>query len=231
MHNLLSSLFIKPCSPLWLIQWGGRILHMDISNDLSMSQVKVTLPIIPGGTLNFKWQRWSNGGKNQNPKKFLDQNLTPQKSHAEFPSHKNFQKAEAVAKQVWFYTLFTKLTLLGVCGNYRKSANLLFLIPKQIPTLIKLPRKYLPKVSYPKKSQNQRFHAPKKPSIIPVTWNPESQKSRIQSVPTLDLSHPLSIYLTGEVLTTLRFRWLSLLQTKTTFIYKETFYAFRRRKL
>ena len=25
----------------------------------------------------FKWQGWSNGGKNQNPKKYLDQNLTP----------------------------------------------------------------------------------------------------------------------------------------------------------
>ena len=32
-------------------------------------------------------------GFKQNPKKFLDQNLTPKKSHAEFPSHKNFQKA------------------------------------------------------------------------------------------------------------------------------------------
>ena len=45
-------------------------------------------------TLDFKWQGWSNGGKNQNPKKSLDQNLSPKKSHAEFPSHnKNFQKA------------------------------------------------------------------------------------------------------------------------------------------
>ena len=31
-------------------------------------------------------------GKKQNPKKALDQNLTPQKSHAEFTSLKNFQK-------------------------------------------------------------------------------------------------------------------------------------------
>ena len=34
-----------------------------------------------------------NGGKNENPKKSLDQNLIPKKPHAEFPSHKNFQKA------------------------------------------------------------------------------------------------------------------------------------------
>ena len=45
------------------------------------------------GTLDFKWQGWSNGGKNQNPKKFLDQNLGSKKTHAKFPSHKNFQKA------------------------------------------------------------------------------------------------------------------------------------------
>ena len=32
-------------------------------------------------------------GFKQNSKKSLDQNLTPKKSHAEFPSHKNFQKA------------------------------------------------------------------------------------------------------------------------------------------
>ena len=45
------------------------------------------------GTLDFKWQGWSNGGKNQNPQKFLDQNLGSKKTHAKFPSHKNFQKA------------------------------------------------------------------------------------------------------------------------------------------
>ena len=46
------------------------------------------------GTQYFKWQGWSNGGKNQNPKKSLDQNLPLKKSHAEFPSHnKNFQEA------------------------------------------------------------------------------------------------------------------------------------------
>ena len=28
-------------------------------------------------TAGFKWQRWSNGGKNENPTKSLDQNLTP----------------------------------------------------------------------------------------------------------------------------------------------------------
>ena len=35
-----------------------------------------------GGTLDFKWREWLNGGKNQNPKKSLDQELTPQKCQA-----------------------------------------------------------------------------------------------------------------------------------------------------
>ena len=42
----------------------------------------------PGGTPDFKWRGWSNGEKNQNPRKSLDQKLTPKKSYAEFPSLK-----------------------------------------------------------------------------------------------------------------------------------------------
>ena len=56
-----------------------------------------------GGTPDFKWQGWSNGGKNKTPQeipsasnktppKSLNQNSTPKNSHAEFPRHKNFQK-------------------------------------------------------------------------------------------------------------------------------------------
>ena len=61
---------------------------------------------VPGGqrgTPDFKWQGWSNGGKDQNTKKYLgletepqkslDQNSTPNNSHAKFLSHKNFQNA------------------------------------------------------------------------------------------------------------------------------------------
>ena len=53
-------------------------------------------------------------GFKQNPKKFLAQNLTPKKSHAEFPSHKNFQKA------------LNDIT--------RKIQNISFGIAKKIPT-------------------------------------------------------------------------------------------------
>ena len=108
----------------------------------------------PGGsTPGFKWQGWSNGGKNQNPKKSLDQNLTPKKSLAEFPSHKNLQKAL----------------------NYitRKTETLVLNTPKNTFLNQATPRKYLPKFSYPKKSRNRKFQTPKNPSIIPVTWNPK----------------------------------------------------------
>ena len=69
-----------------------------------------------GGTLDFKWQGWLNGGKNQNPKKALDQNLTPQKSYAKLMSHKN---------------LFANY-VPEICGNYHKIFRLLW-IPKKIP--------------------------------------------------------------------------------------------------
>ena len=36
-----------------------------------------------GGIPDFKFQGWSNGGQKSKPKKSLDQNLTPKKSHDE----------------------------------------------------------------------------------------------------------------------------------------------------
>ena len=50
-------------------------------------------PCPRGDNPDFTWQVWSNGGKNQNPKKSLALNLTATKSHAKFLGHKNFQKA------------------------------------------------------------------------------------------------------------------------------------------
>ena len=49
-------------------------------------------------------------GQKSKSKKIRGPNFNPQKSHAKFLSHKNFWKAETVAKQVWFYTLFAKVT-------------------------------------------------------------------------------------------------------------------------
>ena len=108
----------------------------------------------PGGVLQVLSDRddWM-GAKIKTPKKSLDQNLTPKKSLAEFPSHKNLQK-----------------TL-----NYitRKTETLVLNTPKNTYLNQATPRKYLPKFSYPKKSRNRKFQTPKNPSIIPVTWNPE----------------------------------------------------------
>ena len=91
-------------------------------------------------------------GQKSNPQKFLDQNLTPKNSQAEFPSHTNFQRN---------YTA-------GIRGNYHESSDCL-----------EYPKKSLLKSSYPKNTcgnfpnQNWKFQTPKNPSIITVTWNPE----------------------------------------------------------
>ena len=91
-------------------------------------------------------------GQKSNPPKFLDQNLTPKNSHAEFPSHKNFQRNYAA----------------GIRGNYHESSDCL-----------EHPKKSLLKSSYPKNTfgnfpnQNWKFQTQKNPSIITVNWNPE----------------------------------------------------------
>ena len=126
-----------------------------------------------GGTLDFKWQGWLSGGKNQNPQKFLDQNLTPQKFHAQFLSNKNFRKAlkwynmknrnvcNGVFVFVYSYTA-------GIHGNYHESSDC-FEYPQKNPYLNQATKKILVKIFLLKKFQTQ-----KNPSIILVTWNPEN---------------------------------------------------------
>ena len=80
------------------------------------------------------WQGWSNGGKNQNPKK----------SHAEFPIHQNFQRN---------YTA-------RICGNYHKSLDL-FWIPKSL-YLNQATQKILAKIFLPKKILKSKISNPKK---------------------------------------------------------------------
>ena len=105
-----------------------------------------------GGTLDFKRQGLLNRGENQNPKKSLDQTLTLKKSHAKFPSRKNFQKA--------LYDITRKIEAL-------------VLNPQKPILQSSYPKKYLPKFSFPKKPWNRKFQTKKNPSVIPVTWNPE----------------------------------------------------------
>ena len=110
------------------------------------------------GSPDFKWQGWSNWGKKskpkknplgfkQNSKKSLDQNLTLKKSHAEFPSHKNFQKA--------------------LNETTRRIETLVFNTQKTPYFNI------LAKIFQPQKIQKSKIQSPKNHSIIPVTWNPE----------------------------------------------------------
>ena len=75
-----------------------------------------------GGVLWISNDRDDNGGKNQNPKNSLVQNLTPKKYPAEFLSHKNFQKA---------------------LNDKTRKIETLVLNTRKNPTYIKLPKKYI----------------------------------------------------------------------------------------
>ena len=81
-------------------------------------------------------------------KKSLNQNLTPKKSHAEFPSHKNFQKRPGY-------------------GNYHESSDC-FEDPKISLHKSSCP-KILAKIFLSKRNPEIETY----PSIILVTWNPE----------------------------------------------------------
>ena len=91
-------------------------------------------------------------GQKSKPKKSLEQNLIPQKSHSNFPSHKNFQ---------WNYAAMIR-------RNYRKSSDY-FEYPKKSLLKSSYSKKYVPKFSYPNKSRNQKFQTLQNPSIIPLT--------------------------------------------------------------
>ena len=119
-----------------------------------------------GDAPDFKWEGWSNGSKNKNStkslglqtesKKIPGPNFNPKKSHAKFPSHKNFQRNHAA----------------GIRRNYLKSSDC-FEYPKNSRLKLSYPKKYLPKFSYPKKSRDRKFQTQTNPSITPVTLNPE----------------------------------------------------------
>ena len=93
---------------------------------------------------DFKWQGWSNGGKNQNPKKSLHQNLTPQKSETEFPNHKNFPESIK-----WYNTKIGPFNF----EHPKKPLLKMKLVPQKILAKIFLP-KSIPKlkISNPEKS-------------------------------------------------------------------------------
>ena len=96
------------------------------------------------GIPNFKWQGWSNGGKNKNPKKYLNQKLPPPppptKKENPMP---NFRSLKVYRKQNKFVcTLFAELRdrdTRALPRNFR-----LFWIPKESLLKWSHPKKYLP---------------------------------------------------------------------------------------
>ena len=122
--------------------------------------MKLNLICFLGRAPDFKWQGWSNGGKNQNPKKSLHQNLTSQKSETEFPNHKNFPESIK-----WYNT---------------KIGPFSFEHPKKSLLKIKLvPQKILAKIFLPKSIPNWKFQTQRNLSSVAVTWNPEYPPPRI----------------------------------------------------
>ena len=102
-------------------------------------------------------------GFQQNQKTSVDQKLTPQKSHAAFPSLSKFG-----------CTLFTELQLYvaEIHGHYHDSSDW-FEDPKKSLLKSSHPKKTTHQISYPKKSQNWKFQMSKNPLIIPVIWDLE----------------------------------------------------------
>ena len=91
-----------------------------------------------GDTPDFKWQGWSNGAKNQNPKKALDRNLTLKNSHAEFPSHKiSVTDKRIQQKRNWSVDLHPRTPcrlfwLIGILTKMQRNALNIKTVTKQV---------------------------------------------------------------------------------------------------
>ena len=131
--------------------WGGGILRISSDRDDRM-----------GPKIKTQKSPWDS---QQNPKKSLDQKLSPQKSHAEFLSLENLQKG----KPVCLY-LNHRTTWLGYAGT---MTNLQIVLNSQKnPYLNQATQKnILAKFFYPKKSQNQKFQTQKNSWItLVIPW-------------------------------------------------------------
>ena len=95
----------------------------------------------------------------KNPKKSLDQKLTPKKSHAEFQSVYNLKSRSSKTSLV---LLFSRITMRpGYVGTYHKSSDRFEYLPKNPYLTLATQRKILATVSHPKQSQNRKFQTPK----------------------------------------------------------------------
>ena len=95
---------------------------------------------------------------------------------------RNALNIKTVTKQVWFYFIRgTTCTRPGYAGTITNLQIVLILNTPQNPCLlIKLPKKYLPKFSYPKKSRNRKFQTKK---ILRPLYPPCHLKSGVPSPP------------------------------------------------
>ena len=116
---------------------------------------------------------------------------------------RNALNIKTVTKQVWFY--FIRGTTCTSPGYARTITNLQIVLilntPQNPCLLIKLPKKYLPKFSYPKKSRNRKF----KPKKI---LRPSALSLEIRSTPP---PHPEG----AEVWISFRELHITVLEPKT----------------
>ena len=127
----------------------------------------VMMPPTQGGgdAPDFKWRGWSNGGRNQNPKKSPCQKLTLKNPIPNFLALKILKSIKWYnMKNINIRSQILCLFIHHTIWRYHESSYC-FMYPK----------KYLPNVLTQTNPRNQKFQTPKNPSIIciPVTWNPE----------------------------------------------------------
>ena len=108
-----------------------------------------------GGTLDFKWQEWSNEGKNQNLKNSLDQKLTPKNPMPNF---------WAIKIYYWNY-------VAGICRSYHESSDCFECTKKSLLKSSYQKKKIFAKILQPPKIPKLKLSLPKTPLVIPVTWN------------------------------------------------------------
>ena len=136
-----------------------------------------------GGTRDYKWQRWSNGAKSQDPKKSFGLPAKPKKIPGpkinsqknplpilwalKVPKRGNAITQRTAAKHICLYTLFAEL--------HSQTLPILPNIPKKSLLKSSYPKKYLPNFRTQKNPKIENFK-PKK-----ILWS--SPSLEIQSTP------------------------------------------------
>ena len=147
-------------------------LSFRLSYGLQTEMISFLRYLFPGGIQDFKWRgsviEWKQiqnpripQGFQQNPKKYLDQKLTPKNAMPNFRASLSVF-IRKLASLPWYITVIT-ITNLQIVLNTRKNPYYKSSHPKKI----------LAKFSYPPKIPESKLSNPQNPPIIPVTWNPK----------------------------------------------------------